>query len=231
MQRAAIAGNQLFAIENQHAFTGGAQKVGGSMEADDRHLLESAIEEAVLDLLHCETDQTHGMGMLGRGMARHVEHAGEFPIGIENGACGTMENAMGLEEVLAAMYFDGTTFGQRRANGICSGRHFGPGDARAQGNLSGATGKFGAAGGVENQALGIGEDDDAIGQLCFEAQRYEFGAREQTQGFVLLLKSPQFRRGHRFGQDGAAGIESLFGAALPRTQDGCGHQPFGQSRS
>ena len=198
------------------------------MEAQHRAVGKATRKEPVLHLLNRKPHEAKGVHMLGRSMARHVENAGKAPPRIEDRRRGTGQHPMRLKEVLGPMHGDRSALEQGGADGIGAGGGFAPGNAWTQRHLRCLPGKFNAADGIEHDAMRIGDDDDAVGQLGFRPQHADFGPTELPQQVVAFLQLAQFGACERLDLYRIPGVQTLLRAAQPGAQDRRRHQTIGK---
>ena len=219
IQPRAIGCHQASIAEGQQPFARAAQQGPVAMDAQQLALREAFIEEAVLDVGHGQPRQPERVHLRDGGIARDVQHADQLAAGIEDRRRRAIEDAVGGGVMFAAADFDGMPFRDRRADRV--GAHPGlvPAGARHQRHAPSLVEEAGAAGRIEDPAVGVGEDRDAAGRRGVAGKHLDLGAREPPEALVLLAHLAQARIADRFDRRTAIGGQAKRAAAPPRLQD------------
>lgn len=177
--------------ERHQAFGDGAQAFGLRMQAHDDAGGVAGGEELVLHHARAAAHQGQGVAVVAAAVAGDVQHAQQLAAGVGDGGGGTGEEAVALQVVLAGMHH------ARRA-----------------------VGKVGFAGGVQQQALRVGQQHEAVAALHLLVQEGHHRPGVRHEGVAVL---------QRTGELGAAGVGGALRAAQGlqavgrRGRLGCGH--------
>ena len=214
-QAAPVGGDEPVLLEDEDSLARGADQLRLALEAQDTVSLEAALQQPMLDLLDGEADEPERMDMPHRGMAGHVEHAGEPAARIHDRRRGAGQDPVRLEEVFAAMHADRPPLDQRGADRIRADRILVPGHAGPKCHARCPSGELGIADHVEHEPVGVGQDHDTVGEARLGAERRHFRPRDAPQPLVLLVQVLQRGCAHRLDMRPRADIEALRRAAPP----------------
>ncbi|CAM5610994.1 hypothetical protein KAURM247S_00180 [Kitasatospora aureofaciens] len=155
-------------------------RAGGAVEADEVDAERLQRGERGADL----GAEQHGAG----GLHRHLHQHREVQPGLGQGALGTQDRGLGLQQVLAGLHQQrvGATgdqagrvlleaVAQRLVRGVAEGRQLGAGADRAEHPAGAAVGGVGVGHLAGDPGAGLGELEDPLGDVVL-AQRGEVGA-------------------------------------------------------
>lgn len=125
--------------------------------------------------------------------------------------------------MLAAAHFHRLAFGDRGTDRIGADPRLVPAGARHQCHTTGLVEEAGAAFGIQDPAVGIGEDDDAAGAVGIGGEHLHFRARQSPQAFVLFAHVAQTPGIDRLDRQAAVGGQPQRAATPPRLQDRVAH--------
>ena len=221
-QAHAVGGDQAPVAERQQPFARGAEQRALAMDAQQVRIGDAFVEVAVLDVRHRQLRQPQRMHLRHRRVAGDVQHADHASVGIEDGRGRAVEDAVRGRVMLAAAHFHRAGVGDGGTDGVGAHPRLAPAGARHQRHATGLVQKSRAALGIQDPALGIGEDRDAAGVGRIGGQHLHLRPRQPPQPLVLLAHGAQAGRIDGFDRGPGIRCQAQAAAASPRLQDRTG---------
>lgn len=200
------------------------------MEAQAQGLAVARVEQAVLDHLRRRAHQAEGVRVAAALVAGDVEHAEQAPVRRRHRGGRAGEEAVAFEIVLGAMHDDGTSLGERGADGVGAAVPLVPGGAAHQRDALGAAEEIRVAEGLQQHTAVVGEDHHAAGIARLGVQVFHHRPRVGDE-FLLTLGGARELEAVELGRLGQAadGGEAGREAAAPGARHG-GTDEFGGRR-
>ncbi|MNV30119.1 hypothetical protein D3C71_1213750 [compost metagenome] len=222
-QPGTVGGHQAAIAEAQHAFARGTEQAGVVMQADHLAIAQSRLEVAVFDMRYRLPCQHSGVQVLLARVAGDVEHADALPVGIEDRRRRTGQDRVRGEVVLAATHLHRAAFDDGGADRIGAHRGFIPTHAGHQCHPSGLVEETRVALRIQDPAGFVGQQRDAAGRRDVGRQAVQLRPRQPPQRFLALAQLAQACVRQRLDLRLCIHREPAALAALPRLQDGVGH--------
>ncbi len=225
-QRGAVGAHHHPIAQPQQGLAVAAQQRGVVREAQQLGIGGPSVQgQPVLDHLPGHTHQRGRLVVHAAQLARDVEHAEQAPVRPQQGCGRAGQRRVLFQVMLRAHDGDGMALGESRADGIRAPAALRPVDARHQRHALGLAHEGVRTRGIEDQAVGVGQQHDGPCRSQGFGQGLQLGQRVVTQTPLGLATRTQqlarqrlraLRHGRGHGR-----------AATPRSDDALRHQRSG----
>jgi len=216
--------DQAPAAEAQHALPRAAQQHRLVVQAQQLAVGQPIGKTTVLDLGHRLPHQGQCVQVGQARVAGYVQHPQALAVRVHDRYRRAGEDAVRGEVVFATAYLQRTAFHQRGADRVGAHAGFVPAHARHQRDTASLVQEAGAAFGIQDPAILVGQQHDAAAVGHLRRQAFQFGPGLPPQPFAALPQLAQAAIGQRFGIGLRVHQQAMALAALPRVQDGVGHR-------